>query len=232
MKLSIIIPVYNEKNTVFKVLERVESVALPGIGKEIILIDDGSTDGTREVLKSLPDNKYKVILKEKNEGKGSAVKLGFQLAAGDILIIQDADLEYNPEDYPSMIQAIVEKKADVVFGSRFIGDKPHRVLYFGHYLGNRFLTTLSNIFTNLNLSDMEAGYKAFSRKAIDLIKDRITARRFSIEPELASLVSKNNLRVYEAGIYYDGRTYNEGKKINWKDGAAAIYYIIKYGLFK
>lgn len=231
MKLSIIIPVYNERQTITKVLERVEKVYLPGLTKEIILIDDGSTDGTRDLLKAL-EHKYHVVLKEKNEGKGAAVKLGFGLATGDILIIQDADLEYNPEDYTIITETIVQGKADVVFSSRFIGDKPHRVLYFWHYLGNRVVTTLSNLFTNLNLSDMEAGYKAFSRQAIDLIKDEITARRFSIEPELAALVAKHKLRIYETGISYDGRTYGEGKKINWKDGVAAICYILRYGLFK
>lgn len=229
MTLSIIIPVYNEKDTIRKVLRRVENAPLAGTQKEIIVVDDGSTDGTREVLQDL-GGKYQVILQDKNEGKGTAVKAGFLQATGDILIIQDADLEYNPEDYEVMIASIAAGKADVVFGSRFIGDKPHRVLYFWHYLGNRLVTTLSNIFTNLNLSDMEAGYKAFSRRAYGLIKNEITARRFSIEPELAALAAKHHLRVYEAGISYEGRTYEEGKKINWKDGAAAIYYIIKYAL--
>lgn len=224
-KLSIIIPVYNEKNTISVLLERVSNVELPDIEKEIIIIDDGSTDGTREILAGI--DKYKVIYKEKNEGKGSAVRKGFQAATGDIIIIQDADLEYDPEEYPEMIAPILKDKADVVFGSRFITGKPHRVLYFWHQVGNQLLTLFSNMFTNLNLTDIETCYKAFNRQALDLIKDRLTAQRFGIEPEITAFVAKNNLRIYEVGISYSGRTYSEGKKINWKDGLAAIWFIVK-----
>lgn len=231
MKLSIIIPVYNEKNTIRRILERIDKVNLPGIEKEIILIDDHSTDGTSEILGQLKD-KYRVIFKDKNEGKGSAVKTGFAAATGDILIIQDADLEYDPKEYQSLIQPILEGEADAVFGSRFLSAAPHRVLYFRHYLGNRVLTTLSNLFTNLNLTDVYACHKAFNRKSVSLFKDKITARRFGIEPELVSLAAKYKLRVYEVGISYYGRTYEEGKKISWKDGLAAIWWIVKYGLFK
>ncbi len=230
-KLSVVIPVYNEKNTILQIVDKVKAVNLGGIQKEIIIIDDCSTDGTKEILKSLA-SQYKVIFKEKNGGKGSCVKLGFELATGDMLIIQDADLEYDPNDYPALLQPILLNQADVVFGTRLVSHKPHRVLYFWHYVANKFLTTLSNMFTNLNLSDMEAGYKVFNRKAIDFLKNQITAQRFSIEPQLVALAAKNKLCVYEVGISYFGRTYAEGKKINWKDGIAAFFYIFKYGLFK
>ena len=228
--LSIIIPVYNEKNTVSELLSLVEKVNLSGIKKEIIVIDDCSTDGTREILQNLK-NKYIIIFKEKNEGKGAALKQGFMAAKGDFIIIQDADLEYNPEEYINMLNPIIDGKADVVYGSRFVSDKPHRIMYFWHYVGNKFLTTLSNIFTNLNLSDMETCYKAFNRRALDKIKDRLTAKRFGIEPEITALVAKNNLRIYEVGISYFGRTYQNGKKIGWKDGLSAIWHILKYNLF-
>ena len=227
--LSVIMPVYNEKETISEILSLVERVKLPGIEKEIIIIDDCSTDGTREVLQNLK-NKYKIIFKEKNEGKGAALRQGFKLASGDFIIIQDADLEYNPEEYINILKPIIEKRADVVYGSRFMSDKPHRVLYFWHYVGNRFLTTLSNVFTNLNLSDMETCYKAFSRAALDKIKDKLTAKRFGIEPEITALIAKDNLRIYEVGISYFGRTYQNGKKISWKDGVSAIWYILKSNL--
>lgn len=228
--LSIIIPAYNEKNTISELLSLVEKVNLPGIKKEIIVIDDCSTDGTREILQSLKDT-YVIIFKEKNEGKGAALKQGFIAAKGDFIIIQDADLEYNPEEYVNMLKPIIDGKADVVYGSRFMGDKPHRVMYFWHYAGNKFLTILSNIFTNLNLSDMETCYKAFNRLAVDKIKDKLTAKRFGIEPEITALVAKNNLNVYEVGISYFGRTYQNGKKIGWKDGLSAIWHILKFNLF-
>lgn len=230
MKLSIVIPVYNEKNTIREVLSLVEKVDLPGIEKEIIIIDDNSNDGTSEILHSLKDE-YKIIFKEKNEGKGSAVKLGFQEATGDIILIQDADLEYNPEEYMELITPIIDGKADVVYGSRFISNKPHRVLYFWHSIGNRFLTLLSNTFTNLTFTDMETCYKAFNRRSLDLIKGKIKSKRFGIEPEITALISRNNLKIYEVGVSYYGRTYQEGKKISWKDGLAAVYYIIKFNLF-
>ena len=230
-KLSIVIPVYNEARTINQVIARCEAVSLPGVEKEIVIVDDGSTDGSREILRQMSD-KYFVVLKEKNEGKGSAIKEGFQKASGDVLIIQDSDLEYDPSDYPALLEPILAKHADVVFGSRFVTARPHRVLYYWHYLGNQLLTLLSNICTDLNLSDMEAGYKLFNRRAIDLIRDKITAKRFSIEPELVSLAAHFRLRIYEVGISYSGRTYAEGKKINWKDGIAALYYIIKYNLLR
>ncbi len=230
MKFSIIIPIYNEENTIIEILRKIEQATLPNIEKEIIIVDDKSTDGSREILAGF-SNRYKIIFKEKNEGKGAAVKQGFLSATGDMIIIQDADLEYNPNEYVEMLRPIIEGKADVVYGSRFVGSKPHRVLYFWHYIGNKFLTALSNLFTNLMLSDMETCYKAFNRKALEAIRHKLTAQRFGIEPEITALVAKNKLRIYEVGISYAGRTYQEGKKINWKDGLAAIYYIIKSNIF-
>jgi glycosyltransferase involved in cell wall biosynthesis len=227
--LSVIIPVYNEKNTIIELLDLVEKVDLAGIKKEIIIIDDCSTDGTVEILKKL-SNKYKIFFKEKNEGKGSALRQGFLLSTGDFILVQDADLEYDPVEYPVLLEPLIKDKADVVYGSRFMGNRPHRVLYFWHYLGNRFLTLLSNIFTNLNLSDMETCYKVFNRKALDKIKDKLTSKRFGIEPEMSALIARNNLRIYEVGISYFGRTYQEGKKIGWKDGFSAIWSIIKFNL--
>jgi glycosyltransferase involved in cell wall biosynthesis len=239
-KLSIIIPVYNEKNTIIKLLEQVLEVELYNIEKEIIVIDDKSTDGTKEILEEYEEKlknqeikNIKIIFKEENKGKGNSVKKGFLLCTGNILIIQDADLEYNPNEYLEVINPIIKKKADIVYGSRFISSKPHRVLYFWHYLGNRILTTFSNILTNLNLTDMETCYKAFNRKTIEYLKNKISSNRFGIEPEITALISKNkDLKIYEVGISYSGRTYREGKKINWKDGLAAFYYIIKFNLFK
>lgn len=230
-KLSIIIPVYNEKNTIKRILSLVEQVDLKDIQKEIIIVDDKSTDGTRDILKELQD-RYIIVFKDINEGKGSAIKQGFLKSSGDIIIIQDADLEYDPNEYIKVIEPILGGHADVVYGSRFIGSKPHRVLFFWHYQGNKFLTWFSNVMTNLNLTDMETCYKVFNRKALDSLKNKITAKRFGIEPELTALVAKNKLRIYEVGVSYYGRTYKEGKKINWKDGLAAIYHIIKFNLFR
>jgi glycosyltransferase involved in cell wall biosynthesis len=229
--LSVIVPAYNEKNTIDKLLGLVEEVKIAGIKKEIIIIDDFSTDGTREILDGLK-NKYKIIFKDKNGGKGSAIREGFNAATGDFIIIQDADMEYDPNEYINVITPLVNGKADVVYGSRFMGDKPHRVLYFWHYIGNKILTTFSNMLTNLNLTDMETCYKAFSRHALDKIKNKIVSNRFGIEPEITALVAKNKLRIYEVGISYYGRTYEEGKKIGWKDGFSAIWCIIKFNLFK
>lgn len=231
MKLSIVIPVYNEKNTILEIIKAVENVELPGIEKEIVIVDDKSTDGTREILAGLSD-KYRIFFQEENGGKGSAIRRGFKEATGDIALIQDADLEYDPEEYPAMLQPILENKADVVYGSRFFSNKPHRVLFFWHMIGNKFLTLLSNVFTNMTLTDMETCYKAFNRKALDIIKDKITADRFGIEPELTALVAKNRLVIYEVGISYFGRTFEEGKKIGWRDGVAAIWHIIKFNLFR
>lgn len=227
--LSVIIPVYNEENTILELLGLVEKVELEGIKKEIIIIDDCSTDGTKKILEKLK-NKYKIFFKEKNEGKGSALRKGFLLSTGDFIVVQDADLEYDPEEYVSLLQPLIDDRADVVYGSRFMSNKPHRVLYFWHYLGNRFLTIFSNIFTNLNLSDMETCYKVFNRLALDRIKNKLVSRRFGIEPEITALIARNDLRVYEIGISYYGRTYKEGKKIGWKDGFSAIWSILKFNL--
>jgi glycosyltransferase involved in cell wall biosynthesis len=226
MKLSIVIPVYNEKNTILDVLSRVREVDIP---KEIIVVDDYSTDGTRGILQALPSSEdLQIIYQPRNAGKGAALRAGFAVVSGDIVIIQDADLEYDPAEYPGLIQPILANKADVVFGSRFLGG-PHRVLLFWHSVGNRILTALSNIFTDLNLSDMETCYKAFRT---DILKN-ITLRenRFGFEPEFTAKISKTRCRVYEVPISYSGRDYSEGKKIGWKDGVAAIYFIIRYSCF-
>jgi len=231
-KLSIIIPVYNEVRTIKEVLKRVEKVKLSGFEKEIIIIDDCSTDGTRELLEGLSANsKYKIFFQEENKGKGAAVRKGFEEFQGDIVLIQDADLEYDPAEYPLLIQPIIEGNADVVYGSRFVTVFPRRVLYFSHYLANKFLTFLSNVFTGFNLSDMETCYKVFTRKAAKEILPCLKSNGFEIEPELTAQVAKHRLRIYEVGISYRGRTYQEGKKINWRDGLAAIWYIIKFNLF-
>ncbi|MBI2039445.1 MAG: glycosyltransferase family 2 protein [Candidatus Niyogibacteria bacterium] len=229
MKLSIIIPAYNEKHTVRQIIERIKAVPLLGIEKEIIVVDDGSRDGTRDILKMIPGIRF--IFHEKNQGKGGALKTGFKSATGDIMIIQDADLEYDPSDYARVLKPITEGFADVVYGSRFVGGDPHRVLYIYHYLANRFLTMLSNILNGLNLTDMETCYKAFRREVVDSFKDKLISGRFGIEPELTARIAKGRWRIYEVGISYYGRTYEEGKKINWKDGLAAIWHIIRFNLF-
>lgn len=228
-KLSVVIPVYNEAGTIKKILELVEGIRL-GIQKEIILVDDCSDDGTTEILKSLSGS-YKISYHAKNMGKGATLRTGFALATGDIVLVQDADLEYNPSDYPGLLQPVFDGLADVVYGSRFIGNQPHRVLYNGHFLANRFLTFFSNLFTGLNLSDMETCYKVFTRKAIKEILPCLTSNRFGIEPELTAQVAKHKFRVYEVGISYNGRTYEDGKKITWLDGLAAIWHIIRFNSF-
>ena len=228
-KLSIIIPAYNEKNTIEEIMRRIKTVNLDGIEKEIIVVDDGSQDGTREILKNIPSIKY--IFHEKNLGKGGAVKTGFQAATGDIVIIQDADLEYDPNNYKKMLGPIIEGHADVVYGSRFLTGDPKRVLFFWHQMGNIFLTVLSDLFTGLTLTDMETCYKAFRREVVDSFKNQLQSKRFGIEPELTARIARGKWRVYEVGISYYGRTYAEGKKINWKDGLAAIWHIIKFNIF-
>jgi glycosyltransferase involved in cell wall biosynthesis len=226
MKLSVVIPVYNEKDTILKVLDRIRQVELP---KEMIVVDDHSTDGTREILQSLPSSDdLKIIFQPRNQGKGAALKAGFAAVSGDIIVIQDADLEYDPAEYPNLIHPIVSDKADVVFGSRFLGG-PHRVLFFWHSVGNHFLTTLSNMLTDLNLTDMETCYKVFRT---DILKSiRLREKRFGFEPEFTAKVSKARYRIYEVPISYSGRDYSEGKKIGWKDGIAALFYILKYRFF-
>jgi glycosyltransferase involved in cell wall biosynthesis len=226
VKLSIVIPIYNEETTLATIIDKV--LATP-YEKEIILIDDFSTDGTREILKEYEDRKeFQVLYHKHNQGKGAALRTGFAGATGDVIIIQDADLEYNPEDYGVLLEPILDDRADVVFGSRFLGG-PHRVLFFWHYQGNKFLTTVSNMFTNLNLTDMETGYKAFTLEVAQSIK--LKCNRFGFEPEFTSKVAKNHFRIYEVPISYNGRDYSEGKKITWKDGFAALWFIFKFRFF-
>ncbi|KKJ01557.1 glycosyltransferase family 2 protein [Prochlorothrix hollandica] len=228
MKLSIIVPCFNEVQTIAQVIKAIKQS--PVEHQEIIIVDDYSSDGTRELLRSgLADEVDQVIYHSKNMGKGAALRTGFGVAQGDIVIVQDADLEYDPQDYLAMIQPILDGKADVVFGSRFAGSKPHRVVYYWHMVGNQFLTTLSNMLTNINLTDMETCYKAFRREVIQSIK--IQENRFGFEPEITAKVSKMNCRIYEVGISYYGRTYEEGKKIGWRDGFQAIFCILKYNLW-
>jgi len=227
MKLSVVIPVYNEKNTIKEIVKKVKAVDL---NKEIVIVDDYSTDGTREILKSMEGEVDKIIYHDKNQGKGAALRTGFNHITGDCVIVQDADLEYDPQEFHLLMKPILEDKADVVYGSRFLSGHPHRVLYLWHYLGNRFLTLLSNMFTNLNITDMETCYKLFRTEVIKDIK--IEQNRFGFEPEITAKVARKKVRIYEVGISYYGRSYAEGKKINWKDGLKAIWCIIKYGLFK
>ncbi len=227
-KLSIIIPVYNEKATLGEVISRVQNVDLP-LEKEIILIDDASTDGTREVIEHLPEENVVVVFHDKNQGKGAALRSGFAKASGEIVLIQDADLEYDPGEYPKLLQPILDGRADVVYGSRFVGSEAHRVLYFWHMMGNRFLTLLSNMFTNLNLTDMETCYKVFRKEVLEQIS--IKENRFGFEPEITAKISRLGCRIYEVGISYSGRTYEEGKKIGVLDGVRALYCIVKYRIF-
>lgn len=230
MKLSIVIPCFNESKTIAEILEKVVSVQME-CEKEVIVVDDYSTDGSREYLKSLEINNpsIQVIYHDHNLGKGAALRSGFKAATGDVIIIQDADLEYNPQEYPKLLMPISEGKADVVFGSRFKGGEAHRVLFFWHYVGNKFITLLSNIFSNLNLSDIEVCYKAFKKEILDRIE--LEEDRFGFEPEFTMKVSRLGCRIYEVSVSYAGRTYSEGKKINWKDGVRALYVIFRYGMF-
>jgi glycosyltransferase involved in cell wall biosynthesis len=224
----VIIPCFNEINTIEEVINKVKNTSIQS--KQIIIIDDFSTDGTREFLKSLKDESIKVVLQNRNRGKGAAIAKGINFASGDISIIQDADLEYDPNEYEKLITPILLNKADVVFGSRFKGAEPHRVVYFWHRVGNGFLTLLSNIMTDINLTDMETCYKAFRTEILKSIS--IKEKRFGFEPEITAKVARKRCRIYEVGISYFGRTYEEGKKIGWKDGVRAIWCILKYNLWK
>jgi len=229
--LSVIIPCYNEINTIAAIIDAVRSS--PYENTEIIIVDDYSTDGTREKLKSHYDGSglvSKILYHEKNYGKGAALRTGFKAATGDIVIVQDADLEYDPNQYGYIVEPIINGRADVVYGSRFMGGQPHRVVYFWHRVGNGFLTLMSNVFTNLNLTDMETCYKAFRREIIQSIN--IEEDRFGFEPEVTAKISKLNISIYEVGISYYGRTYEEGKKIGWRDGVRAIICILKYNLLR
>jgi len=235
LKLSVIIPAYNEEKTIVKLLQKVVDVTLiNNVEKEIIVVNDCSTDNTKKVIEDFSatsNSNIKLFHQEKNQGKGAAIRKGIELASGDFLIVQDADLEYNPEEFNLLLQPAVDGVADVVYGSRFMGGKPHRILFFWHSLGNKFLTFLSNMFTNLNLTDMETCYKLIRSDYAKKIK--LKENRFGFEPEVtAKLARIKGIRIYEVGISYYGRTYQEGKKIGWKDGFRAIYCIFKYGLFK
>jgi glycosyltransferase involved in cell wall biosynthesis len=242
LKLSVVVPVFNERNSIREILRRIQSVRIP---KEIILIDDFSTDGTREILKEIEReeekgegggrkaeseetrNDVRVLFHERNRGKGAALRTGFAHVTGSIVIVQDADLEYDPAEYPQLIAPIIDGRADVVYGSRFIGET-HRVLNYHHYVGNKLLTTFSNLVTGLNLTDMETCYKVFRREAIDAISPTLKSNRFGFEPEVTAKIAKRGLRVYELPISYSGRDYSEGKKITWKDGFQALWCIIRF----
>jgi len=230
--LSIVIPCYNESKTILEILKKAQKANSLGLKKEIIIIDDGSTDGTREILKKIRKRKeLKIVFHQKNTGKGSALKTGFKKSSGDIVLIQDADLEYDPSEYPMLLKPILDGKADVVYGSRFMGGKPHRVVYYWHSLVNKTLTTFSNMLTNINLTDMETCYKVFSGPIIRKIAPQLQSNRFGFEPEITARLTKiKGIRFYEVGISYYGRTYEEGKHINWIDGLKTIYQIIKYNV--
>lgn len=227
MKLSVVIPCYNERNTIEAIISAVKAAPVPKV--EIIVVDDCSTDGTRELLQKITGQVDKILYHSVNRGKGAALRDGFATATGDVIMVQDADLEYNPGDYPVLLEPIFSGKADAVFGSRFMGGRPHRVLYFWHMVGNRFLTLLSNMFTNLNLTDLETCYKAFRAplvKSLDLRENR-----FGFEAEVTAKLAKAKCRIYEVGISYHGRTYADGKKVGWRDGLSALRCILKYNLF-
>jgi glycosyltransferase involved in cell wall biosynthesis len=233
-KLSIVIPAYNEGKTIHLILDKVAQTSIVGVEKEVIIVNDCSTDDTQDNIKKFmslnPALNIKYFYHETNSGKGAAINTGIGKATGDFVIIQDADLEYDPSEYSILLKPIVDGHADVVYGSRFIGGKPHRILFFWHSIGNQFLTFISNMFTNLNLTDMETCYKVFRREVIQSIT--IKEKRFGLEPEITAKISKiPNIRIYEVGISYYGRTYSEGKKIGWRDGVEAIWCILKYNLF-
>jgi len=225
MLVSVIIPTYNEKNTIEEIIEKVYSIDIP---KEIIVVDDGSADGTKEILKTIDREGIRVFFHDINRGKGACIKTAIKHVKGDIVIIQDADLEYDPSEYPNLLNSILEGKADAVYGSRFLGG-PHRVLFFWHYVGNKILTTISNILTDLNLTDMETGYKVFKTEVIKSLN--LKSERFGFEPEVTAKLAKGKYRIYEVPISYWGRDYLEGKKITWKDGIAALWHIIRYNIF-
>jgi glycosyltransferase involved in cell wall biosynthesis len=228
MKVSVVIPCFNERATIEQIVQAVRASPVKDI--EIVIVDDFSTDGTIEALKEkvapLAD---RIIYHPRNRGKGAALRTGFAVASGDVIVVQDADLEYDPSDYPALLEPIFSGNADAVFGSRFMGGRPHRVLYFWHMIGNKFLTLLSNMFTNLNLTDLEACYKAFRAPLVKNVQ--LNENRFGFEPEITAKLSKRGYRIYEVSISYNGRTYAEGKKVNWKDGVRAIYAILRYNLF-
>lgn len=231
--LSVVIPVYNEKDTLEAILKKVDKAPALGLKKEILLIDDGSSDGTRKLYPKIKKeyNNVVVVEKKQNEGKGAALRDGFKKSTGEIVIVQDADLEYDPNEYPQLLEPIVTNKADVVYGSRFLSPRPHRVLYYTHYVANKLLTAFSNLFTNLNLTDMETCYKVFTSEVIKNID--LKQNRFGFEPEVTAKISViKEIRIYEVGISYYGRTYEEGKKIGFKDFLKAIYCVVRYNVFK
>ena len=228
-RISVVIPCFNEEKTLEQLVDAVRATALPDL--EVVVVDDGSSDGTPAVIENLKDGRVDVALRhERNQGKGAALRTGFAATSGDIVIVQDADLEYDPRDYPKLLQPILEDRADVVFGSRFVGGDAHRVLYFWHSVTNQALTLLSNMLTDLNLTDMEVCYKVFRAEVLSRI--RIEEDRFGFEPEITAKIAKLGCRVYEVGVSYSGRTYAEGKKVGWRDGVRAVWCILKYNLFR